>query len=62
MFESAGIMSHCRGWVVGKWLVCVAFLKVCVGFVEVVLGVHDANAHAFIKEFHFDRVVNSKVL
>ena len=58
--KSAGILSYCSGWVVGKWFLCVAILKVCVKFVEVVPGVHDANAHTFITWFDYDGVVISK--
>lgn len=37
MYESTGIMSYGSGWVVGKQMVCITILKVCVDFVEVVL-------------------------
>ena len=56
----ANILSYCSGWVVVKWFLCVAILKVCVEFVEVVCGVHDVNAHAFITWFDYDGMVISK--
>ena len=61
MYESAGIMRFCSGWVVGKWFVYVAILKVRVDFVEVVPGVHDAGVPTFSTWFDYDGVVISKV-
>ena len=62
MYESTGIMSYGSGWVVGKQMICITILKVCVDFVEVVLGVHDANAPDFTTWFDYDGVVISKVV
>ena len=58
--KSADILRYYSGWVVVKWFLCVVILKVYVEFVEVICGVHDINAHAFITWFDYDGMVISK--